>query len=134
MSAAFRDVAVVMLLTNALWNFLAGAAIVLYMQFGCLRPLAEMHTALWTKAEDQANAAAMILMSVLMFQWSFTRGFAAMDFDTHWPDAAYSYWVEGALIGLCTVSGRMQLGKGVCVVFLCFCCWELVVMAGMGEI
>ena len=131
---SFRDAAVAMLLTNALWDFVAGAAIVLYMRFGCLRPMAETHTALWAKAEDQTNAAAMGLMSVLLFQWSFTRGFAAMEFDAHWPDAAYSYWIEGALIGACTLSGTMQLGKGVAVVFLCFCCWELVVMAGMGQI
>ena len=134
MGTAFRDMVVAMLFINALWDFVAAVAIVVYIQFGCLRQMAETHTGLWTKIEDQTNAAAMGLMSVLVFQWSFTRGFAAMEFETHWADAAYSYWVEGALVGLCTLSGTMQLGRGVGVVFLCFCCWELVVMAGMGEL
>lgn len=130
----WRDIVVAMLLCNALWDALCGAAIVVYMQCGWLKNLAGTHLGLWVADDDQLNPAAMVLMSVLLFQWSFTRGYAAMDFDMHWADAAYSYWLEGALIGTCALAGTMHLGRGVCVILLCFCCWEAVVVTGMGEI
>lgn len=134
MPVSFRDVAAMMLLCNALWNALCGVSILAYMQCGWMRALADTHLRLWTEAEDRTNPAAMVLMAMLMFQWSFTRGLAGLDFDGHWADAAYSYWLEGALVGTCTLSGSMELGRGAGTVLLCFCCWELVVVTGMGQV
>ena len=122
------DFAVGLLVLNAMWDLLSACIILADFAFGSRL---SVHMALWAEPEDRENRAAMLLTAGLVFQWGCVRLLACEDFEARWPDAAFTYWLEGALVGLCTSTGRMHIGRGSVVVFLCFCCWEALVVAGL---
>ena len=122
--------ATTMLLINAAWDLVASFAMMVFFSCGYLENIASMHLRFWVDAEDQRSGPATLLMAFLVLQWSWVRLTASVAFHDRWGDAAFTYWLEGTLVGICTLLGKMHTGRGAFVVFMCFFCWEAVVVAG----
>ena len=116
------------LFVNAIWDLVTGAAILIYVSTHRLKWLADTHLGLWNNEEDRNNDTASVIMAFLLLQWSWVRLITSLDPVDHWQDAVYSYWLEGALIGLATFSGRMYTLSGYTVVVLCVACAGVVLM------
>jgi hypothetical protein len=120
-----------LLILNAIWDLVTGLGILVFIYTGHLKQIADTHLGLWILDEDRENKVVSILIAAIIIQWAAVRSFAAADPSSRWPDATFTYWIEGVMIAVAATMGRTHAFPSAMVLVLCVGCAGVMVSVGI---
>ena len=98
-----------------------------------MKHLADAHLNLWISEEDRDHKITSIVIACIIIQMAAVRSSAAMDPVNRWPDATFTYWLEGVMVGGAAIMGKLHAFPSAMVLILCIGCAGVMVSAGMDQ-
>ena len=120
-----HELAVYILIVNAVWDFACAVAMAFVIMSERMNWLANMHFGLWSNVDDQDNPAALFLFAMLELEFAFMR-YVTVLWDLP-VLGAWSYFSEALLVFTAVMCGLIEPVTGWVVLTLCIVCCAFVV-------